>query len=96
VPIASFDDAAAEDFFVSGKVRKGIGWANVAKIVRRKLDMIHYASQLKDLKSPPGNRLEELAGNLKGCQSIRVNDQWRVVFVWDDNGAHSVKVIDYH
>jgi proteic killer suppression protein len=96
VPIVSFDDVAAEEFFISGKIRKGTGWSNVAKVVKRKLDMIHYAAELADLESPPGNRLEELAGNLKGWYSIRVNDQWRVVFVWADGGAHTVKIVDYH
>lgn len=94
--IVSFDDRSTETFYVSGKVAKGTGWANAAKVVRRKLDMVQYASQLSDLKSPPGNKLEALAGELKGWQSIRVNDQWRIVFVWQKDGAHRVKVIDYH
>ena len=52
--------------------------------------------RLADLKSPPGNQLEELAGNLKGWHSIRVNDQWRVIFVWGKDGAYNTKVVDYH
>ena len=59
-------------------------------------NMIRYAVQLSDLKSPPGNQLEALAGNLKGWHSIRVNDQWRIIFVWQKDGAGSVKVVDYH
>ena len=94
--IITFDDAAAEVFFISGKVRKGTGWANAAKVVRRKLDMIRYAARLADLKSPPGNQLEELAGNLKGWHSIRVNDQWRIIFVWGKDGAYNTKLVDYH
>ncbi|MSO84226.1 MAG: plasmid maintenance system killer protein [Acidobacteria bacterium] len=58
--------------------------------------MIQYAEKLADLSSPPGNQLEALAGHLKGWHSIRVNDQWRVVFVWLKDGAHHVRVVDYH
>ena len=94
--IVSFDDRSAETFYVSGKMAKGAGWANAAKVVRRKLDMVQYASQLADLNSPPGNKLEALAGDLKGWHSIRVNDRWRIIFVWRKDGAHSVRVIDYH
>jgi proteic killer suppression protein len=61
-----------------------------------KLDMLDAASELKDLKSPPGNRLETLKGDLKGFHSIRVNDQWRVVFRWQDNMARDVRLMDYH
>ena len=96
MPIVSFADAATEKFFISGKVKKGTGWSNAAKVVKRKLDMIHYAARLADLKSPPGNQLEELAGNLKGWHSIRVNDQWRVIFVWAEDGAHNIQIVDYH
>ena len=94
--IVSFGDRSTESFYVSGKLPKRTGWSNAAKIVRRKLDMIQYAGQLGDLNSPPGNQLEALAGDLKGWHSIRVNDQWRVIFVWQEDGAHSVKVVDYH
>ena len=94
--IVSFDDGAAETFYVAGKVPKGTGWPNVSQIVQRKLDMSQYAGQLADLNSPPGNQLEALAGNLKGWHSIRVNDQWRVIFVWQKDGAHSVRIVDYH
>lgn len=96
MPIVSFDDAVAEGLFTSGKVKKGTGWSNVSKVVKRKLDMIQYAAKLSDLQSPPGNQLEELAGDLKGWHCIRVNDQWRVIFVWAEDGAHNVKVVDYH
>ena len=60
-------------------VKKGIGWTSVIRIAKRKLDILHYASELKDLKAMPGNRLELLKGNLKGCYRIQINDQWRVV-----------------
>ena len=58
--------------------------------------MLHYAHILDDLRSPPGNRLEKLRGELRGFHSIRVNDQWRVVFRWTDAGPEDVDVIDYH
>lgn len=96
MPIRSFGDAATETFFHSDKIKKGVGWANLKRVVRRKLDMVSYADQLDDLKSPPGNQLEALKGDLKGFHSIRVNDQWRVVFKWTDSGPTEVRVCDYH
>jgi proteic killer suppression protein len=65
-------------------------------VALRKLDLLNAAYTLDDLKVPPGNRLEALKGALKGKHSIRVNDQWRIVFRWDDGGAHEVVVTDYH
>jgi proteic killer suppression protein len=93
--IRSFRDEAAESFFEYGKGFSKKGWASVRVIVKRKLDMLHYAQALKDLRSPPGNRLELLSGNLSGYYSIRVNDQWRIIFQWDD-GPYSVQITDYH
>lgn len=61
-----------------------------------KLDVINAAQELADLKSPPGNRLEPLKGDLKGFYSIRINAQWRIVFRWESNAAHDVQVTDYH
>ena len=60
------------------------------------LDMIHYAARLSDLKAPPGNRLEALSRDLEGYHSIRVNDQWRIVFRWAEAGPSEVRIIDYH
>ncbi len=91
----SFLDADAASFFNQGKVPQKKGWASIRTIVRRKLDMLHYAVELNDLRSPPGNRLEALDGYLKGCYSIRVNDQWRLVFKWDQH-PYDVRIIDYH
>jgi proteic killer suppression protein len=68
----------------------------VKRIARRKLDMIDYAEVLADLASPPGNRLETLKGDLAGCHSIRVNDQWRIVFRWTASGPAEVDIRDYH
>ena len=94
--IESFSDKTVEIFFFSGQVTKGIGWISVSKIVRRKLDILHYASELKDLRSMPGNRLEQLKGDLLGYHSIRVNDQWRIIFRWSDSKVKDIRIIDYH
>ena len=94
--IQSFADSVAEAFFVTGRVRKGVAWQGVAGVAKRKLDMLHYTAALNDLRSPPGNRLEGLAGELQGLHSIRVNDRWRVVFRWGDSGPEQVRVVDYH
>jgi proteic killer suppression protein len=66
------------------------------EIGRRKLRMINNAVDLADLRIPPANRLEKLAGNLKGFYSIRINDQWRVIFKWSSGNASDVEIIDYH
>lgn len=96
VAIQSFSDQEAEGFFIHGRLKKGNPWQNASSIVRRKLDMLHYAAELEDLRSPPGNRLEALKGKLARFHSIRVNDQWRVVFVWTRMGPERVSVQDYH
>lgn len=93
--IQSFQEKGDEVFFRTGKVPPRKGWASVRMIVKRKFDMLHYASELKDLRSPPGNRLESLSGELIGYYSIRINDQWRIVFKWDKN-PHAVRIMDYH
>jgi toxin HigB-1 len=62
----------------------------------RKLDMLDAAARLADLRSPPGNRLEALAGKRRGQHSIRINDQWRVCFVWRESAAEQVEIVDYH
>lgn len=93
--IKSFQDQEAEVFFKNGKIPQKKGWAAARTVVQRKLDMLHYAKELADLRSPPGNRLESLSGRLQGCYSIRINDQWRIVFKWD-NQPYNVRIIDYH
>ena len=93
--ILFFADEATETFFRTGRAKK-VGWANLKAIVARKLDMVQYASILSDLKSPPGNRLEALSGDRVGFHSIRVNDQWRVIFRWTESGPTDVEVTDYH
>ena len=68
----------------------------IQNVVRRKLRMIEAAKVVEDLRIPPGNRLEKLAGNLDGCYSIRINDQWRIVFKFENGGAENVRSTDYH
>lgn len=68
----------------------------MAAVAMRKLQQLHAATALAFLRMPPGNRLEALSGNRAGQHSIRVNDQWRVCFVWADGHAHQVEIVDYH
>ena len=68
----------------------------MAKAARRKLVMVNNAVALNDLKTPPGNQLEALQGNLKGKHSIRINDQWRIVFKWTNDGPEEVEIDDYY
>lgn len=71
-------------------------FANIRAVAERKLAMLHRATCLDDLRIPPNNRLEALRGNRKGQFSIRINDQWRVCFLFDDDGASEVEIVDYH
>ena len=84
-----------EKYYETGKTGK-VGWQSVHAVALRKLDMVHYAAKLADLKVPPGNRLEALSGRLQGKHSIRINDQWRVVFRWTIAGPAEVEITDYH
>ena len=95
--IESFGDSATEDIFHrknTGRVRRFP--AAIVSSATRKLDMLEAAHDLRNLSVLPGNRLEILRGNLKGFYSIRVNDQWRVVFRWSDGSAEDVSLTDYH
>ena len=94
--IKQFVDPAIEQFFLHGKVPPRAGWVNVAKMVARKLDTLDYAQVLFDLRAPPGNRLEALKRDLAGWHSIRVNNQWRVIFRWTEDGPTDVDIVDYH
>ncbi len=94
--IQSFAESNTERFFVTGLIGKGVRWSKVESVVKRKLDMVDYASVLSDLRSPPGNKLETLVGDLVGYHSIRINDQWRIVFKWTAAGPKEVRVTDYH
>lgn len=91
--IRGFRDKKTEQLFAGEPVREFSGFA---KIAERKLTMLDNASEVRDLLSPPGNRLERLKGNRDGQYSIRINDQWRLCFVWKDDGAHAVEIVDYH
>jgi proteic killer suppression protein len=95
--IASFGDKATEDLYHgahSARTRRIP--PQIWRAACRKLDMIEYAEALRDLLVPPGNRLEVLKGDMAGFHSIRVNDQWRVVFRWRGGTAHDVSIVDYH
>jgi len=69
---------------------------DIQKIAFRKLRMIHRSSTIQDLRVPPANKLEALSGNRKGQHSIRINDQWRICFMWQNGNAYNVEIVDYH
>ena len=92
--IRSFRGKTAAIVF-RGDVPKGFP-SQIARVARRKLASLDVAHRLDDLRQPPGNRLEPLSGNRKGQYSIRINDQWRLCFVWRDDGPHEVEIVDYH
>jgi len=94
--IQGFTNRAIGHFFLKGVIPRRFGWASLATVAARKLDMLDFADQLSDLASPPGNRLEALKGDLLGYHSIRINDQWRVVFRWMESGPIDVDICDYH
>ncbi len=92
--ILSFRDATTEAI-AAGKAARGFP-ADLVKRAVRKLTMLNHAMSLDDLRSPPGNRLEALKGNRKGQHSVRINDQWRICFVWTGAGPEQVEITDYH
>ncbi len=95
--IASFGDAATEDLYHGRKTSRVRRYpATILAAALRKLDVLRAAHRLQDLRSPPGNRLEALKGDYAGFYSIRVNDQWRLVFRWENDAAHEVLLVDYH
>nr|WP_242630759.1 type II toxin-antitoxin system RelE/ParE family toxin [Stutzerimonas stutzeri] len=89
----SFRCDETRSLFESGSSRR---WGNILTVATRKLAMLNAATELRDLRSPPGNRLELLQGNRAGQHSIRINDQWRICFVWTDAGPTQVEIVDYH
>jgi toxin HigB-1 len=92
--IVKFRDKATEAVF-NGECPKGFP-ADLVKAARRKLRYLNAAASLGDLRSPPGNRLEALAGNRKGQHAVRINDQFGVCFVWTPEGPTNVEIVDYH
>lgn len=90
--IHSFADKDTERLFADERARR---FHAIERQARRKLLLLDAAATLDDLRVPPGNRLEALSADRKGQHSIRINDQWRICFRWDD-GAHDVEIVDYH
>jgi len=95
--IASFGDQATADLYHGNRSHRVRRFPpDVVAAALRKLDMLNSVRTINELRSPPGNRLEALRGDWRGFHSVRVNDQWRVVFRWADGHAHDVRLIDYH
>ena len=95
--IETFGNALAADLFDDRRTKATRSFPpKLRRGARRKLLYLHDVGELKDLKVPPGNRLERLKGGWKGFHSIRINDQWRVVFRWVGGNAYDVQVVDYH
>ena len=92
--IRGFRDKDTEEIFHRVRSRKLPD--DIQQAALRNLRMVNRAQTLKDLRVPPANRLEKLTGDRAGQYSIRINDQWRVCFVWRDNDAHEVEIVDYH
>ena len=95
--IRSFGDRRTEDFFHGRNTSQSRRIATgIRTVALRKLDMVNAAAAIEDLRSPAGNQLEALSGELKGFHSIRINQQWRVIFEWSDGAAENVQIVDYH
>jgi toxin HigB-1 len=91
--IQSFGSKETEDLFHYHHSRR---FRSIGRVALRKLLQLHAATELRVLASPPGNQLEALRGNRKGQQSIRINDQWRICFVWREGHCYDVEIVDYH
>lgn len=95
--IISYGNKETENFDLKDKLTKKCKWKSVANIARRKLDILIYGANVDDFKVPPGNKFEWLKGDLKGFASIRINDQWRIIFkINKSNQLEDVEIIDYH
>jgi toxin HigB-1 len=91
--IRSFRDALTARLYADDDVPR---FRAIERQARRKLLVLNAAATLNELRSPPGNRLEALKGNRTGQHSIRINDQWRICFVWRNGGVEDVEIVDYH
>jgi proteic killer suppression protein len=96
--IASFHDEATEDVFngVNSSAARRACPKSLWRIAARKLDQLDSMESLEELRLPPGNRLEALKGERQGQHSIRINEQYRICFVWHEGAAHDVEIVDYH
>lgn len=92
--IISFGSKQTEKIWTGIVIKKPS--IEIQQIGRRKLRMLHNSQNLTDLRIPPSNHLEKLAGNLKDFYSIRINNQWRIIFVWENGNAANVEIVDYH
>ena len=92
--IISFGDKNTEFIWIGERV-KNLPF-EIQKIGRRKLRMLNNSQTIQDLRIPPSNRLEKLSGKLRDYYSIRINDQWRIIFKWNENNAENVQITDYH
>ncbi|MFP4605914.1 MAG: type II toxin-antitoxin system RelE/ParE family toxin [Bacteroidales bacterium] len=92
--IISFGSKDTENIWQGNRVKKIP--MEIQKIGRRKLRMLNNSQNIADIRIPPSNRLERLMGKAKDYYSIRINDQWRIVFKWQNDHAHEVEIIDYH
>jgi toxin HigB-1 len=89
----SFQCRDTKTLFETEQTRR---WSGIVSVAFRKLTYLDAATTLEDLRQPPGNRLEALKGDLAGLHSIRINDQWRLIFEWQNGGAYNVAIVDYH
>jgi proteic killer suppression protein len=95
--IVSFGDEATADLFNGKRSAKARRFASdIQQRAVRKLDILNAAADIQDLRAPPSNHLERLSGDREGFWSVRVNDQWRIVFRWNEGSAMDVKLTDYH
>ncbi len=91
--IKSFRSKETERLYARQRVQR---FGAFERVAQRKLRQLDIAAELRDLAAPPGNRLEALRGGRRGQHSIRINDQWRICFVWRDGDAYEVEIVDYH